>query len=63
MQSCHESDSGVIVETVFVHESGETMSAGKLHVPAAGKTCRDMACTPQSNKKPLLADGSVRHRS
>lgn len=35
MQSCHESDSGVIVETVFVHESGETMSAGKLHVPAA----------------------------
>jgi hypothetical protein len=25
----------VIVETVFVHESGETFSAGKLHVPAA----------------------------
>jgi hypothetical protein len=24
----------VIVETVFVHESGETFSAGKLHVPA-----------------------------
>lgn len=35
MQQCHESDSGVIVETVFVHESGEVMSAGKLHVPAA----------------------------
>jgi hypothetical protein len=35
MQQCHESDSGVIVETMFVHESGETMSAGKLHVPAA----------------------------
>lgn len=35
MQQCHESDNGVIVETMFVHESGETMSAGKLHVPAA----------------------------
>lgn len=28
-------ESGVIVETTFVHESGEFMSAGKLHVPAA----------------------------
>lgn len=35
MQPCHESPSGVIVETLFVHESGETMSAGRLHVPAA----------------------------
>ena len=35
MQQCHESESGVIVETLFTHESGETFSAGKLHVPAA----------------------------
>lgn len=35
MQPCHESANGVIVETLFIHESGETMSAGKLHVPAA----------------------------
>ena len=35
MQSCHECANGVIVETVFVHESGEQISAGKLHVPAA----------------------------
>lgn len=35
MQNCHESDTGVVVETVFIHESGETLSAGKLHVPAA----------------------------
>jgi len=34
MQPCHESESGVIVETLFIHESGETFSAGKLHVPA-----------------------------
>ena len=35
MQQLHHSDSGVRVETVFVHESGELMSAGVLHVPAA----------------------------
>ena len=28
-------DTGVTVETVFVHESGEMMECGKLHVPAA----------------------------
>lgn len=33
MQVPHESASGVIVETVFVHESGETMSEiGRAHV-------------------------------
>ena len=35
MQQTHECEDGVIVETLFVHESGETLSAGKLHVPAA----------------------------
>lgn len=35
IQQTHECADGVIVETVFVHESGETYSAGKLHVPAA----------------------------
>lgn len=35
VQRCHECDNGVIVETVFVHESGEMMDAGKLHVPAS----------------------------
>ena len=30
-----ESDSGVIVETVLLHESGEVLRFGKLHVPAA----------------------------
>lgn len=35
LQPCHECESGVLVETLFVHESGEVFSAGKLHVPAA----------------------------
>ena len=34
-QQTSESEGGVIVETVFIHESGETLSGGKLHVPAA----------------------------
>lgn len=34
-QLCHESADGVIVETQLIHESGETFSAGRLHVPAA----------------------------
>lgn len=35
VQRTAPSDSGVIVETVFIHESGESMSSGQLHVPAA----------------------------
>lgn len=34
IQQCAESDTGVIVETVFIHESGEVLNCGKLHVPA-----------------------------
>lgn len=34
-QETTEDQTGVTVETVFVHESGETMRFGKLHVPAA----------------------------
>lgn len=35
MQPTHECENGVIVETLFLHESGESISAGKLHVPAS----------------------------
>ena len=34
MQQTSECADGVIVETVMIHESGETLSSGKLHVPA-----------------------------
>ena len=34
MQMTHECQDGVTVETVFIHVSGELLSAGKLHVPA-----------------------------
>jgi hypothetical protein len=35
MQHTHPCDNGVIVETMFIHESGEYVSGGKLHVPAS----------------------------
>ena len=35
MQRTHECQTGVMVETVLVHESGETLSGGSLHVPAS----------------------------
>ena len=34
MQPTHECDNGVIVETIFIHSSGEQISSGRLHVPA-----------------------------
>lgn len=34
MQVTHEVENGVMIETLFLHESGEQMSAGKLFMPA-----------------------------
>ena len=34
MQKTHEVENGVMIETLFLHESGEEMSAGKLFMPA-----------------------------
>ena len=34
-QETHEDATGVTVETVLIHESGETIRGGKFHVPAA----------------------------
>ena len=35
MQETFEDSSGITIETVFLHESGESLRCGKLHVPAA----------------------------
>lgn len=35
IQSCHPCEDGVSIETMFIHESGETINCGILHVPAA----------------------------
>tara|TARA_R110000868_G_C10657478_1_gene745537 strand:+ start:173 stop:721 length:549 start_codon:yes stop_codon:yes gene_type:complete len=35
IQQTHEDDTGVTVETMFLHESGESLTSGRLHVPAA----------------------------
>lgn len=35
IQRTHPDETGVTVETVFLHESGESIDGGRLHVPAA----------------------------
>ena len=35
IQTTHECESGVTVETLLVHESGQTITSGRLHVPAS----------------------------
>jgi hypothetical protein len=35
IQKCYDCDNGVMVETMFVHESGEILECGILHVPAS----------------------------
>jgi hypothetical protein len=35
VQKCHNCPDGVMVETSFIHESGEIIDCGILHVPAA----------------------------
>jgi hypothetical protein len=35
MQRTYECKDGVLLETIFVHESGEVMECGMLHVPAS----------------------------
>ena len=35
VQKSHPDDTGVTIETLFVHTSGESMSGGTLHVPAS----------------------------
>ena len=37
MQQTHVETDGVTVETIFLHESGEQISGGKLHVPSSKK--------------------------
>ena len=38
IQKTHDAESGIRVETVFLHESGEEMSGGVIHVPADKQT-------------------------
>lgn len=38
IQKTHDAESGVKVETIFLHESGEEMSGGVIHVPADKQT-------------------------
>lgn len=56
IQNTHESDTGVIVETIFLHESGEMFSAGKLHFPASKQDAQGyMSALTYARRGQLLA--------
>lgn len=56
IQALHESDNGVIVETIFLHESGEQFSAGKLHFPASKQDAQGyMSALTYARRGALLA--------
>jgi hypothetical protein len=56
MQQFHESDKGVIVETLFIHESGEQISGGRLFVPAVKLDAQGIgSCATYARRYSLLA--------
>lgn len=56
MQQFHESDKGVIVETLFIHESGEQLSGGRLFVPAVKLDAQGIgSCATYARRYSLLA--------
>jgi hypothetical protein len=46
VQQSHHCEDGVIIETLFIHESGETISGGKFHVVAP------VSKTPRATVRP-----------
>jgi hypothetical protein len=59
MQVFHEHERGVICETLFIHESGEQLSGGKLFMPAVKLDGHGMgsACTYARRQSLLAATG------
>jgi len=56
MQQFHECDKGVIVETLFIHESGEQLSGGRLFVPAVKLDAQGIgSCATYARRYSLLA--------
>lgn len=56
IQNTHESDNGVIVETIFLHESGEMYSSGKMNFPASKQDAQGyMSALTYARRGQLLA--------
>jgi hypothetical protein len=56
MQRTYECKDGVMVETVFMHESGEVMECGMLHLPASKLDAMGFgSCLTYARRYSLLA--------
>ena len=55
-QQTRECEDGVIVDTVFIHESGEMLSCGPLHVPASKQDAQGYgSCLTYARRYSLMA--------
>ena len=60
MQQFHECEKGVIVETLFIHESGEQISGGKLFVPAVKLDAQGIgSCATYARRYSLMASCGI----
>lgn len=56
MQRTYECKDGVLVETIFIHESGEVMECGMLHLPASKLDAMGFgSCLTYARRYSLLA--------
>ena len=56
IQQTHEHPNGILVETVFLHESGEMLNCGKLFFPAQKNDPQGfMACLTYGRRASLMA--------
>jgi hypothetical protein len=56
VQQTHEHPNGILVETVFLHESGEMLNCGKLFFPAQKNDPQGfMACLTYGRRASLMA--------
>ena len=51
IQKFHECDDGVRVETVIIHESGQELSCGILHIPASKKDAQGFGSAASYGKR------------
>jgi hypothetical protein len=60
IQKCYDCDNGVMVETMFVHESGEMLECGILHVPASKQDPQGLRVSIDL-RQTLFFDGCLRY--
>ena len=60
MQKTHDCETGVKIETIFIHESGEQLSGGILHVPATKNDAQGYgSCLTYARRYSLMSAAGI----